>query len=130
MNQALGKRLGFFNSSLYALPARLAGFRDITSGSNGNYSAGPGWDPTTGLGSPSGRGLLAALSNGTLVIVPNVFGEVGKEAEIEMNHAGLSAIFSGDIRETSTVFTQTPPAGNVAAKGSVVSLFLIARETD
>jgi kumamolisin len=130
MNQALGKRLGFFNSSLYSLPARLAGFRDITSGSNGNYSAGPGWDPTTGLGSPSGRGLLAALSNGAMVIVPNVFGEVGKEAEIELNHAGLSAIFSGDLRETSTVFTQRPPAGNVAAKGSVVFVFLIARETD
>ena len=37
-------------------------FRDITKGSNGAFSAGPGWDPTTGLGSPSGMNLDRALS--------------------------------------------------------------------
>jgi kumamolisin len=38
------------------------GFHDITSGSNGAYSAGPGWDPCTGLGSPDGTALLARLT--------------------------------------------------------------------
>jgi kumamolisin len=64
LNQALsvqnpGTRLGFLNPQLYALNA--AAFRDITSGDNGGYQAGPGWDACTGLGSPNGEALLAAL---------------------------------------------------------------------
>jgi kumamolisin len=38
-----------------------AGFRDITSGNNGAYAAGPGWDACTGLGVPDGTALLARL---------------------------------------------------------------------
>jgi kumamolisin len=37
------------------------GFRDITSGNNGAYAAGPGWDACTGLGVPDGLALLARL---------------------------------------------------------------------
>ena len=58
LNQALGTRLGFLNPRLYAL---RSGLHDVTSGTNGAYSAGPGWDPCTGLGSPDGEALLAAL---------------------------------------------------------------------
>ncbi len=58
--QSLGRPLGYLNPWLYR-PAEAATFRDITSGNNGGYSAGPGWDPCTGLGSPSGAKLLAAL---------------------------------------------------------------------
>ena len=36
--------------------------RDITGGNNGAYSAAPGWDACTGLGSPDGQRLLHALS--------------------------------------------------------------------
>jgi kumamolisin len=62
LNQALGKNVGFLNPSLYSLNGTPA-FRDITSGSNGDYSAGPGWDPCTGLGSPNGGAILQALSS-------------------------------------------------------------------
>ena len=41
-----------------------AGFRDVTTGSNGAYTAGPGWDPCTGLGTPNGQALLTALHTG------------------------------------------------------------------
>jgi kumamolisin len=61
LNQQLGRRLGFVNPALYALPAPN-GFNDITEGDNGSYSAGPGWDPTTGLGSPIGTALATALA--------------------------------------------------------------------
>lgn len=44
---------------LYALPAGT--LRDITSGDNGAYAATPGWDACTGLGSPDGGRLAAAL---------------------------------------------------------------------
>ncbi len=37
------------------------GFQDITSGNNGAYAAGPGWDACTGLGSPDGGTLLGLL---------------------------------------------------------------------
>ena len=44
---------------LYALPAGT--LHDITSGDNGAYAAGPGWDACTGLGSPDGAAIAAAL---------------------------------------------------------------------
>jgi kumamolisin len=58
--QGLGKPLGYANPLLYA-PSVAATLRDITSGNNGGYSAGPGWDPCTGLGSPQGTKLLVVL---------------------------------------------------------------------
>ena len=59
INQQLGKPVGFLNTTLYA--KGVSGLADITSGTNGAYQAGPGWDACTGLGSPSGQALLAAL---------------------------------------------------------------------
>jgi kumamolisin len=65
LNQATGRPLGLPQPALYARTAAGAvahGFRDITSGSNGAYRAGPGWDPCTGLGVPVGTELLTALT--------------------------------------------------------------------
>jgi len=61
INQALGTNVGYVNPLLYAAKEE-ATFHDITSGSNGGYSAGPGWDACTGLGSPNGAALLSALA--------------------------------------------------------------------
>jgi kumamolisin len=57
LNQKLQTRIGLVNPSLYAVNQSTC-FRDITQGSNGAYSAQPGWDPTTGLGTPLGSQLL------------------------------------------------------------------------
>ena len=51
---------GFANPVLYSTGAQTA-FRDITQGNNGGFSAGPGWDACTGLGSPNGALVIAAL---------------------------------------------------------------------
>jgi kumamolisin len=59
LNQRLGRPVGFLNPALYG-PA-LSSVQDITSGSNGAYAAGPGWDACTGLGRIDGQRLLAAL---------------------------------------------------------------------
>jgi hypothetical protein len=40
---------------------------DITTGNNGAYAAGPGWDACTGLGTPQGQNLLKALSTAPTV---------------------------------------------------------------
>jgi kumamolisin len=61
-NAANGKDVGFANPALYADPKA---FRDITSGNNGAFSAGPGWDACTGLGSPNGAAVIAALAPAT-----------------------------------------------------------------
>jgi kumamolisin len=61
LNQQLGAPLGFVQPRLYPLLGSAA-FHDITSGDNGGYSAGPGWDACTGLGSPDGSALLTELT--------------------------------------------------------------------
>jgi kumamolisin len=55
LNQQRGSNIGFANPTLYQSAEN--GFRDITQGNNGSFSAGPGWDPCTGLGSPNGNQL-------------------------------------------------------------------------
>jgi kumamolisin len=60
INQGLKTSCGFINQLLYTkFPTGV--LRDITQGNNGAYSAGPGWDACTGLGSPNGGNLLTAL---------------------------------------------------------------------
>lgn len=61
INQGLGTSCGFLNTLLYT-KFSTGVLRDITTGSNGAYTAGPGWDACTGLGTPNGEQLLAALS--------------------------------------------------------------------
>ena len=63
--QAAGQPFGLIQPALYAGAGPgvdVAGFTDITSGNNGSYSAGPGWDACTGLGSPDGTALLDRLT--------------------------------------------------------------------
>jgi kumamolisin len=57
LNQKLQTRIGFINPQLYSVNQTTC-FRDITVGNNGAYSATPGWDAVTGLGSPIGTQLL------------------------------------------------------------------------
>ncbi len=61
-NQKLGRPVGFINRRLYGSLAGTSAFHDITSGDNGAYQAGPGWDPCTGLGSPDGVQFVNALT--------------------------------------------------------------------
>ncbi len=65
LNQQLGVKVGFLNPKIYTMgqASGQAAFFDITSGNNGDFKAGPGWDACTGLGSPNGQGLLSALKS-------------------------------------------------------------------
>jgi subtilase family serine protease len=68
-DQMAGRPLGFINPALYKLATTDAykhDFRSITSGNNSTgsvkgYSAGPGWNPVTGLGTPNAESLLPDL---------------------------------------------------------------------
>jgi len=57
--------LGFINPTIYSIglsSSYSTDFHDITSGSNGTYSAIKGYDLVTGWGSPNGTGLINALA--------------------------------------------------------------------
>jgi kumamolisin len=66
LNQALGKRIGFFNPLLYQMAGSSA-LKEITEGSNAlpggppQWEAKPGWNPCTGLGVPHGENMLKWL---------------------------------------------------------------------
>jgi kumamolisin len=62
LNQSIGKPVGFINPLLYQDGGRARDLNDITSGNNGAYSAGPGWDACSGLGSPIGTQVASALT--------------------------------------------------------------------
>jgi kumamolisin len=62
LNQKLGTPVGYFNPLLYSTLGKSSAFNDIVKGSNGAYSAGPGWDACTGWGSPNGANLLQGFS--------------------------------------------------------------------
>ena len=64
--QLRGRPFGLLQPAIYAAatPGHVPpGFRDITTGNNGKWTAAPGWDPCTGLGVPDGAALLAALQH-------------------------------------------------------------------
>ncbi len=62
-NSGLKTPVGYLNPTLYQKIASTTGtFHDITSGNNGGYQAGQGWDACTGWGSPNGAVILKALT--------------------------------------------------------------------
>jgi subtilase family serine protease len=65
-DQQAGRHLGLINPALYAI-ARGSAYHDVTTGDNSvlwpaGYTAGPGWDPVTGWGSPDAQYLVPLLA--------------------------------------------------------------------
>jgi kumamolisin len=65
-NAQNGTSAGFLQPAIYAAKGKSA-FHDITSGTNYSgtpvgFTAAPGWDPCTGLGSPIGTGIISVVS--------------------------------------------------------------------
>jgi len=79
MNTALDEPIGYFNPSLYSFSGSST-YRDVTSGSNGLYNAGPGWDACTGLGSVVGNAMVMSLEGvglrGIVTVGPNFDGRL------------------------------------------------------
>ena len=75
INQNLGARVGFVNPILYATPAafndvKLQNNRVSSQGGSENlgYDAAPGWDACSGLGSPIGGAVQAALKQAAATV--------------------------------------------------------------
>ena len=142
-DQYAGKDLGLLDPGLYAL-ARGSDysddFHDVLTGNNG-YSAGTGWDPVTGLGTPIGAALVPALAAGGGLagngLIANVFatpraGHLPLTITVAMNATGgtgtypLEGISFGD--GTSALWTGTPLTHNyTAAGGYLVQSFVADR---
>jgi hypothetical protein len=72
---AAGHHLGFVDPAIYAIarsPAYRRAFHDVTTGDNSvfwptrlftGHTAGPGWDPVTGWGSPNAQYLVPLLAH-------------------------------------------------------------------
>ena len=115
IRSAIGRDLGPFNDTLYAL--KDVAFNDVTSGNNssldtpanvalaipgytgttGNapfFSAGPGWDACTGLGSVDGTKLLNGI--GSLLYNPTFYFEVNK-GSFGLEEAQINAKFENPV---------------------------------
>jgi kumamolisin len=62
INSMRSSPVGLIDAQLYATPSVL---NEITTGNNGSYAAGPGWNACTGLGSPDGTKIGALLEQNT-----------------------------------------------------------------
>ncbi|HET6908744.1 MAG TPA: S53 family peptidase [Mycobacteriales bacterium] len=58
-SSGLTRGVGDIHAGLYT--ARTTGFRDVTLGDNGAFTAGPGYDEASGLGAPQWNALAPAL---------------------------------------------------------------------
>jgi kumamolisin len=66
INEKLGRPAGFVNPLLYQSSSdfeKAGAFHAITSGNNGAYQAGSGWNPCTGFGSPDGEKFANVMAN-------------------------------------------------------------------
>jgi sugar lactone lactonase YvrE len=80
MNQGRSTPLGLLNPRIYPLnpqSSNSGAFRDITSGSNGYYTAGAGFDEVTGLGVPVMSALITqSLTPAQALSIADQFGNI------------------------------------------------------
>jgi subtilase family serine protease len=126
--QAPGGRLGFLNPLLYAMSS--TGFTDVTSGSNdlynlGAYSAGPGFDMASGLGSPNGAAFFAGLCPSVLSNTSSTFVVSSISPSIHGPAPSLTAHLVGNngtmLADASLQVTATAGAGTLTLDGQAQS---------
>jgi kumamolisin len=121
-----GSRLGQANVLIYndANTSNYStDFNDITSGSNGAFSAGPGWDHPTGWGSPIATNLIAHLGGtATTVAVPTAQNGSVTTTEGQSVSGTLSASASGNPALTFQIVTQ-PSNGTVTITNAATGAF-------
>ncbi len=129
-SQGLGSLNGATQTlpDLYSLPS--SAFHNITTGSNGGYSAGPGYNLVTGLGSPVANVLvpdMVQLSSGTpqitSVSMQQISGTNNWQIFISGNNFGTQAAFWGDSPDLVIVDPGVVAAGHTgdAAYANVTS---------
>lgn len=117
-------KLGFANPALYQIGSgsgRASAFHDVTSGSNGAYTAGIGYDNVTGWGSPIGDGLATALFAATTANTVAVTGP-GNQSTVVGATVSLAIKATDSGSSTLTYAATGLPAGlSINATTGVIS---------
>ncbi len=123
--QACGvPRLGFINPSLYAMSS--TGFIDVTTGNNdlfniGEYSAGPGYDMASGLGTPNGAAFLSGLCPPEFSAAKSSLTTTSSNGVALATGPTLTATLRSTndvpIANASVAVTVTAPGGNLSIDG-------------
>lgn len=119
LNAALGEPVGYFNYNLYAFVGPYV-YQDITSGSNGAYSAKAGWDACTGFGSINGAAMSTALEGVGLPPALEFF-----NTKLYMAWKGMERddrIFYSSLNGTSWA-AQTMVSGVATSSGVALAVF-------
>jgi subtilase family serine protease len=118
-------RLGFINPSLYAMAS--TGFVDVTTGNNdlfgvGSYSAGPGYDMASGLGSPKPGTFMAGLCPTTYDATKSSFATSSTTAKVNGPGATVTATLhdSNNLALANALVTVAATASGSAANGQVL----------
>ena len=142
-----GAPVGFVNPAIYTIgsgTAYSADLHDIVTGSNNGYSAAPGYDLTTGWGTPSGQSLINQLigtpsapsftisSNpASVTVTPGssatasiaVVPQNGFAGTVALSVSGLPAGVTGSFSSTgATAGTLTLTASATAAAGTATAI--------
>ena len=128
LNSPARGAVGFLNPRIYPLVG-TNNFYDVTSGKNGLYTAGVGYDEVTGLGVPTVSNLLATLlgptitsftpaggAAGTSVVITgtNFYVNAGYPATVTFNGVAAASV----TVNSATQITAVAPAG--VTTGSIV----------
>ena len=99
INQHAARAVGHLNPLLYTAPVE-ATFHDITVGNNGGYQAGPGWDACTGLGTPDGNALIAALAPPqTTSASEGIPGDQGKTLSLNVPRITVGHVLHSELQQ-------------------------------
>ena len=133
INQKRGTPLGLLNPKIYPLIGTTS-FRDITSGSNGAFSAGTGYDQVTGIGVPNVMALMAAsLSSSAAANIPSQFGNlattVGQAATFFVVGAGAPPLTFQWARMPIGSATWTNLADNGTYGGADTPMLVVSAST-
>jgi hypothetical protein len=124
---AAGYRSGIGDIHPYLYSAPAGAFRDITTGSNGSFSAGTGYDMVTGLGAPLWDVVGQQLTRGPRLSVPTAYVGSGPipvsvQAPAAVSYTGWKSGLTRPACST-TGWSATPPtsvsrpAGTKAVEG-------------
>ena len=125
--------LGALNPRLYPLLG-TSSFHDVTSGSNGSYSAGAGYDRVTGLGSPNVAALIQSGLAGAAPLtiaaqLPAMFTVTGQPATFDVVASGTGPFTFQWQREASGSSTWTNLTNDGNYSGTTAAMMVIAHPT-
>jgi len=128
LDQDAGRSLGFMNPTFYSIlnnPQEYAkAFHEITFGNNNGFSAGPGWNPVTGMGTPN----IGELANIVAGETPSLDIRVANNIStpVQFNSSTPAYSYGETIKLTASIDDHMQVSGPVQADITSLAGGLIA----